>query len=127
MSNQKPPPTVVQQTRYPTQSTFLQRPPTPRADAAFHVSQPQQPYVAPPPNQTGNQGPALRGMAPTGPPNQASTPPNNELKVSQMSQSVNLAFVPQQVRGATQGFFGRPPPQTQPPRMPNHRLQLNDL
>ncbi|GJQ70481.1 putative RNA binding protein [Trypoxylus dichotomus] len=111
------------------QEGFIMPPPPPthyrmippqRADTGFHVTPPQT-YVPPPPNQTGNQGPAIRGMAPTGPPNQSSTPPNSDLKV-QMSQSVNLAFVPQSVRSGTPSYF-RPPPNTQPPRMPNHRIQ----
>ncbi|KRT79502.1 hypothetical protein AMK59_6386, partial [Oryctes borbonicus] len=103
----------------PPPPTHYRMMPPQRTDPAFHVGQS---YVQPPPNQTGNQGPALRNMAPTGPPNQASTPPNSDLKVPQMSQSVNLAYVPQPVRGATQNYFGRPPPQTQPARMPNHRV-----
>lgn len=37
-------------------------------------------------NQSANQGPAIRTMAPTGPPTQASTPPNSEMKVQQMAQ-----------------------------------------
>lgn len=57
--------------------------------ADYHVgSQPQ--YVTPP-NQSGNQGPTMRsGMQPTGPPNQASTPPNSEIKVPQIQQPINL-------------------------------------
>lgn len=41
-------------------------------------------------NQAGNQGPAIRGIAPAGPPNQASTPPNTDLKVQHIPQQASM-------------------------------------
>lgn len=85
--------------------------------AEFHggsyVQQQQQP-----PNQITNQGPPLRGMAPTGPPTQASTPPNADLKVQQhVPQQQTMNLYPQ--RG--QNYFQRPPQSNQPQRLINQR------
>ncbi|XP_063903269.1 eukaryotic translation initiation factor 4 gamma 1-like isoform X2 [Zophobas morio] len=98
----------------------------PQRTDAFHV--PTQPYVPQQqPNQPGNQAQTLRGIAPTGPPNQASTPPTNDLKVQSVpqQQSMNHMYVApqQQVRG-TQGPYYRSGPPSQATRMPSqHRGQ----
>jgi hypothetical protein len=92
----------------------------------FHV--PTQPYVQQQqPNQPGTQAQTLRGIAPTGPPNQSSTPPTNDLKVQSVpqQQSMNHMYVgpQQQVRG-TQGPYYRSGPPSQATRMPSqHRGQ----
>lgn len=57
----------------------------------FHVNTAQAFVTQQPPNQSGNQG--IRAMAPTGPPNQASTPPNTELKVQQITQPASMNIV----------------------------------
>lgn len=51
----------------------------------YHVGTPPA-YVQQQPNQVNNQVQPLRGMPPTGPPTQASTPPNSDLKVQTMPQ-----------------------------------------
>ncbi|CAH0558222.1 unnamed protein product [Brassicogethes aeneus] len=85
-----------------------------RADG-FAVSSPT-PYLQQP-NQGGNQGPGLRaGIAPTGPPNQASTPPNSDIKVQSLQQPTLY------VRTSNQNYYNRSPPgpPNQPARMQNH-------
>ncbi|XP_044267926.1 eukaryotic translation initiation factor 4 gamma 1-like isoform X3 [Tribolium madens] len=98
----------------------------PRTDG-FHV--PTQPYVPQQqPNQPGNQAQTLRGIAPTGPPNQASTPPNNDINKVQSvppQQSMSHMYVtPQQPVRGTQGTYYRSGPPSQQARMPaQHRNQ----
>lgn len=69
-------------------------------------------------NQPPNQGGSIRGMAPTGPPTQASTPPQTE-QMKQMQQQTNLqmAYVPQTVRTGQGYHYRTPPPNTGGPRM----------
>lgn len=64
-------------------------------------------------------------MAQTGPPNQASTPPQNDIKQMQPPQPGQIPmFTMSQVRPAQQGYFRTPPPPNQGgPRMPNHHRQ----
>ncbi|XP_025830115.1 eukaryotic translation initiation factor 4 gamma 3 isoform X2 [Agrilus planipennis] len=126
--NQKQTSGVVSQpqTRYPQGPFVTSRPPTPqRTTDAYHVTTPPTFVAQQPPNQGNNQGPNLRSMAPTGPPNNASTPPNTDLKVQQMPQaSVNLtAYMPQtaQVRATGQNYYNRPPPPQSQTIRPNHR------
>lgn len=57
----------------------------------FPVSTPTG-YV-PQPNQGANQGPGLRGIAPTVPPNQASTPPNADIKVQTIPQPPSMSHM----------------------------------
>lgn len=64
----------------------------------FHVNTAQAYVTQQPPNQS-NQGPGIRAMAPTGPPNQASTPPNTELK--QITQPATINMVSQKQKRLT--------------------------
>ncbi|XP_018568899.1 eukaryotic translation initiation factor 4 gamma 1 isoform X2 [Anoplophora glabripennis] len=95
--------------------------PPQRADG-FPVSTPAG-YV-PQPNQGANQGPSMRGIAPNAiPPNQASTPPNADIKVQTISQppSMSPMFVQPQVRSSQGTYFPRTAgPSSQTHRMPNH-------
>ncbi|XP_056649007.1 eukaryotic translation initiation factor 4 gamma 1-like isoform X1 [Diorhabda sublineata] len=87
----------------------------------YPVSAPPGTYVQPPPNQGGNQGPTLRG--PSVPPNQSSTPPNADIKVSTLTQqpSLNPMFVAPNVRPPAANFYPRPSgPPSQPQRMTSH-------
>ncbi|KAG5882340.1 hypothetical protein JTB14_037625 [Gonioctena quinquepunctata] len=90
----------------------------------FPVSNPPGTYVQPQqqPNQGGNQGPGLRGITPTGPPNQASTPPNAEIKVQTIQQPhMNHMFVQPQVRPTQGSYYPRTTgPASQAQRMANH-------
>lgn len=93
----------------------------------FHVTTPPTGFVPQQTsNQPSNQGPAIRGMAQSGPPNQSSTPPQNDLKQMQQQQQpqISMAYVQQQVRASHQGGYYRPPPQNQGgPRISNHHRQ----
>lgn len=81
-------------------------------------------------NQPPNQGGAIRGMAPTGPPTQASTPPQSEqMKQMQQQQQPNqpmpMAYVQQTVRtGQSYTHYRTPPPNPGGQRMPNHHRQV---
>lgn len=78
-------------------------------------------------NQPPNQGGSIRGMAPTGPPTQASTPPQSE-QMKQMQQQPGqlpaMAFVSQSVRPAQSYHYRAPPPNPGAPRMTNHHRQV---
>lgn len=92
----------------------------------FHVTTPPTGFVQQPQNQPPNQGGSIRGMAPTGPPTQASTPPQNE-QMKQMSQpSGQMAplFVQPPVR-PNQNYHYRAP-QSNPgnQRMAGHHRQV---
>lgn len=65
-------------------------------------------------------------MAPTGPPTQASTPPQSEqMKMQQQSgQLPTMAFVSQPVRPGQNYHFRPPPPNPGSARMPNHHRQV---
>ncbi|KAJ8913562.1 hypothetical protein NQ315_017113 [Exocentrus adspersus] len=94
--------------------------PPQRADG-FPVSSPAG-YVQQP-NQGANQGPGLRGIAPSVPPNQASTPPNADIKVQTIppQPSMSHMFVQPQVRSSQNPYFPRTAgPSSQTHRMPNH-------
>lgn len=58
----------------------------------FHTTTPPTYVPQQPQTQPGSQGP-LRTIAPAGPPNQPTTPPNNELKVQQMQQQPSMNIV----------------------------------
>lgn len=66
----------------------------------------------------------MRGMAQAGPPNQPSTPPQNEMKQMQPPQGqISMAYVPQ-VRTHQQNIYRQPPPHNQGgPRMQNQHRQ----
>lgn len=74
--------------------------------------------------QPTNQSGSIRGMAPTGPPTQASTPPQSE-QMKQMQQQpgqISMAFVStQSVRPGQSYHYRTPPPNPGGPRMANHR------
>lgn len=79
-------------------------------------------------NQPPAQGGSIRGMAPTGPPTQASTPPQSE-QMKQMQQQqpgqIPMAFVSTQSVRTGQGYhFRTPPPNPGGPRMTNHHRQV---
>ncbi|XP_049821977.1 eukaryotic translation initiation factor 4 gamma 3 isoform X3 [Aethina tumida] len=86
----------------------LQQQPRPEG---YAVNPPTQ-FIPPQPNQGGNQGPGLRAgiPPPSGPPNQASTPPNADLKVQQTTSMYRQ----------NQNYYRQQGPQTQTQRMPNH-------
>ncbi|XP_066251122.1 eukaryotic translation initiation factor 4 gamma 3-like isoform X2 [Euwallacea similis] len=100
-------------------------PPQPPRSEAYHNSTGS--YV--PQTQGPSQGPGLRNIATTGPPNQSSTPPNTDLKVTNIQGQLPQMFGLNPVRAPPgQPFFtsrtgGGPP--TQGSRMPNqqHRGQ----
>ncbi|XP_019761399.2 eukaryotic translation initiation factor 4 gamma 3 isoform X1 [Dendroctonus ponderosae] len=95
------------------------------SDGSFHSQ--GAPYVNQAPGP--NQGPGLRGLPPTGHPNQSSTPPTQELKVPGLpGQIPQMQFVQGPVRTAPAPFYqsrGTAGPHAQPQRMPNqqHRAQ----
>ncbi|KAL3283566.1 hypothetical protein HHI36_006705 [Cryptolaemus montrouzieri] len=80
-------------------------------------------YVQQQPNQAGSQGAGLRGIPQAGPPNQAPTPPNQELKVQNVPQQATLNLYQQQsaVRPAQQYNFRPQAPPNQTPRMANNQ------
>ncbi|CAH1141154.1 unnamed protein product [Phyllotreta striolata] len=96
-----------------------------RGPEGYPVSTPPGPYAPPPPNQGGNQAPALRG--PSGPPNQSSTPPNAaDLKVPQIPQQASITSMYTAVRPTAGSYYPRTAgPPNQPTRManPNTRPQ----
>ncbi|XP_072375280.1 eukaryotic translation initiation factor 4 gamma 3-like isoform X1 [Diabrotica undecimpunctata] len=92
-----------------------------RPEGGYPVSTPPGPYVQPPTNQGGNQGPTLRG--PSGPPNQSSTPPNAaDIKVSTLPQqpSLNHMFISPAVRPTANFYTRATGPPSQQPRMTSH-------
>ncbi|XP_044726466.1 eukaryotic translation initiation factor 4 gamma 1-like isoform X3 [Chrysoperla carnea] len=132
-NNQKQVPSAPpQQSRcYPQQPPFIQRSPTPqnRADGSFHVSTSPANFV----QQSGlpqqqQQQISMRGaMPPTGPPNQASTPPQTDaMKVSQMQTPQGIS--PMYLQGTTsvrsnQSAYYRPPTMPAPTRSSTHHRQ----
>ncbi|XP_060516621.1 eukaryotic translation initiation factor 4 gamma 1 isoform X2 [Cylas formicarius] len=98
----------------------------PQRSDAFSVTNPAGSYV--PQAQGPGQGQALRGLPPTVPPSQSSTPPNTDIKVPNIPNQMGPMFVQPSVRQTPNQYYsprGTAGPPNQPPRMPNqqHRPQ----
>lgn len=95
----------------------------------FHVTTtPPTGFVQQGQNQPPNQGGTIRAIAPTGPPTQASTPPQSEqIKMQQQSGQLQMAFVSQSVRSGQTYHYRTPPPNPGGPRIANHQRQVFSL
>ncbi|KAK9888566.1 hypothetical protein WA026_000810 [Henosepilachna vigintioctopunctata] len=106
-----------QQVRYPYQPMQPQL----TSRETFQIT--NQTYV-PPPNQAGGQGGPLRGIGQAGPPNQAPTPPTQDLKVQAVPQQnppMNLYQQQSAVRTNQQYNYRPQGPPNQTPRMANNQ------
>ncbi|XP_044751376.1 eukaryotic translation initiation factor 4 gamma 3-like isoform X2 [Coccinella septempunctata] len=109
-----------QQIRYPTTYQPMQQPLPPRDNFLQNQNYVQQP------NQASSQGVGLRGIAQTGPPNQAPTPPNQDIKVQAVPQQAPMSIYPQQnTARSAQQFYNRPTgPPNQNARMANNPQRI---
>lgn len=95
--------------------------------AGFHVTTPQTAFVSQQAqNQPPNQGGSIRGMAPTGPPTQASTPPQTEQMKQIQQQPGQIQMAAYTVRGGHYQY--RPnPPNPGGPRMTHRQVPASQM